>query len=581
MQTINILPDALINKIAAGEVIENPTSVVKELVENSIDAKAKNIHIEIKGSGFLSIKVEDDGIGMNKDDAIFCFERHATSKIKNFEDLIKVNSMGFRGEALSSIAAVSKVDLKTSQDTVATFVKIEGSKIIDISEVARTKGTTIEVKSLFYNTPVRKKFQKALSYINSELIKTIINLSLSQPNLGFSLNLNGKDEFVLPYNSDSKEIAFNKRVKELLSKEFLSSLDVNYEDNNIKIFGLIGSPNTCKKTRSCQFLIINDRVVTSSLISKLIKDAYATRISEDDFPIFSLNIKMPSSFIDVNVHPQKKEIRLTEIVYIKDAINKMIEKAFIIDKTNVSSKPFSEPTTFFENKLEFTQVDNQNISKPKENIFDKFEKQLLFENFSSNNHLFNDFIQINNFVLLDAFVYKSFLDLKDDDELLLVDLSNIYSYFLYEKILSKKPISKTQNFLVPQEVLLSLDDINFLEQNLDNFSNLGFEIRVLSKKSIAIDAIPEIVQKENLKDLLFLILEDFRNYDKTNLVDKIYEKRVAKEISIISKKKSYSKKEAIELLSIFINLKNIKFDFLGNPFFITFNRDKLEKLFKK
>lgn len=583
VQTIQILPDALINKIAAGEVIENPTSVIKELVENSIDANAKNIRLEIKGSGLQSIKVEDDGCGMNKEDAVFCFERHATSKIQKFEDLINVSSMGFRGEALASIAAVSKVELKTSENTVATCVKIEGTKIISINEIARTKGTTIEVKSLFYNVPVRKKFQKSLSYINSEIIKTCINLSLSKPNIGFSLILNDKKVFSTHFNDEKKEISFKKRIKELLSNEFSStSIEVNFEANNIKIFGFIGDPSSSKKTRAQQYLIINDRLVTSHIISRFIKDAYSTRIAEDDFPIYALHIEVPQNFIDVNVHPQKKEIRISEQIYIKEAIKKAIDNAFLDKDFVIENKVEEKKEIFFDKEISFKKIEDENFqNKPKENIFDKFEKQLIFEKLDLTETIFKDFFQINNFVFIDAKLFKSYLDLKDEDEIILIDLSAIYSYLLTEKITSKKNISKSQNLLIPIIIELDKYDINFIEENHQNLSNLGFEIRVISKNSIAIDSMPDILTKDNLKNLFFLIIEDLHNFDKTNLVDKIYEKKIAKEISLLSKKKNFSKKEAIDLLKMLIDMKNVKFDFLGNPFFITFNKEKIEKFFKK
>lgn len=577
-QTIQILQDALINKIAAGEVIENPTSVVKELVENSIDAQAKNINIEIIGSGLLSIKVEDDGIGMNKDDAIFCFERHATSKIQKFEDLITVSSMGFRGEALASIAAVSKVELKTSQDRVATCVRIEASKIISINEVARTKGTTIEVKSLFYNVPVRKKFQKSFSYINSEIIKTVTNLSLSKPNIGFSLVLNGKQVFSTIYNVEKKEMSFKKRVTELLSKEFAtSSIEIDFEDRNIKIFGYVGNPFSSKKNKSMQYLIVNDRIVTSQTISRFIKEAYATRIAEDDYPIFALHIEVSPNFIDVNVHPQKKEIRLTEQLFIKESIKKAIENAFM-EGNQIEEKN----QIFFENDINFTNIEiakDQKISK--ENIFQKFEKQLIFDNFNFLENAFKDFLHLNNFVFIDAKFLKNYLNLKEDDGIIVIDLSAIYAYFLFEKISCKKNISRSQNLLIPINIDLSCNDLSFLEENLQNFSNMGFDIRVISKNNIVIDAMPDIITKEDVKDLLFLIIEDLRNYDKTNLVDKIYEKKIAKEISILSKRKNFSKKEVVNLLAMLMNNKDIRFDFLGNPFFVSLNKEKVEKLFKK
>ena len=328
-QSIQILDDNLINKIAAGEVIESPVSVIKELVENSIDANAKNIVIEVKKSGLELIRVEDDGIGMSKEDAYLCFKRHATSKIKTFDDLISVDSMGFRGEALASIAAVSKVEIKTSIKNVATHLKLDRSQIIFEKEIARTRGTTLEIKALFYNVPVRKKFQKTLTYLNSEIVKIITNLSLTRPDIGFKLILNSDTKISTDPQALDKKVAFKNRIKNLLAKDVIkSALEVDFSRNDIEIFGLISDPNFSKKNKAYQYLIVNNRAIYSSIISKFIKEAYFTKIQENEFPVFALQIKLPFQFVDVNVHPQKKEIRIRELVFIKGAIKKDIDQAF-------------------------------------------------------------------------------------------------------------------------------------------------------------------------------------------------------------------------------------------------------------
>ncbi|MFA6119492.1 MAG: DNA mismatch repair endonuclease MutL [Parachlamydiales bacterium] len=581
---IQILDDILINKIAAGEVIENPISVIKELVENSLDAQAKNIIIEIRQSGFISIKIEDDGIGMSKEDAVLCFQRHATSKIKNFEDLLNISSMGFRGEALSSIAAVSKVDLKTSKDDLATHVKVEASKIILVDEIARNNGTSIEVKSLFFNVPVRKKFQKSLSYINSEIIKTSTQLAIANPNIGFKLILNEKIIFSCQNNELKKNEAFKKRVKELFQDDFVSScIELDFQSENISIYGYIGLPQYSKKTKSLQHLIINDRVVSNYLISKFIKDAYANRIAEDDYPIFALNIKLPNNLIDVNVHPQKKEIRISDSFYLKDFIKKAIDYAF---ENKFKENKNEEFKACFSNDLNFKKADfnphayeeETSFLKDKENVFQKYEKQMYFEKIYNESPIEN-FLLIDRFVLIDSNCLHD-LEGSGVNELLVIDLGVLNAGLLFEKIKNKKGFSKIQNLLVPINIELSKSDMAFVEENIDSFINLGIDLKVITQKSISIEAIDESIINENINELFFVILEDLKFFNKSEKIDHIYEKKLSRELLMFSKKKKYSMQEAKDLLKKFKDMKNTNFDSLRDPHFIKLDKEKIERLFK-
>ncbi len=581
--SIQILDDDLINKIAAGEVIESPVSAVKELVENSIDANAKNIVIEVKKSGLELIRVEDDGIGMTKKDAKLCFKRYATSKIKTFDDLIKVNSMGFRGEALASIAAVSKVEIKTSKDNVATYLRLDRSKIVYETQIARTKGTTIEIKSLFFNVPVRKKFQKTQSYLNSEIIKLITNLSLTRPDIGFKLILNSDIKILTNPQDIEEKIAFKNRAKNVLAKDILkNALDVDFSENNIKIFGLIADPNFAKKTRNYQYLIVNNRAVYSPIISKFIKEAYSTRIQENEYPVFALHIKIPFHFVDVNVHPQKKEIRIRENLFIKQAIKNAIDKAFENffkkDEINVDNNAFSADFNFTKPEIEDTNFSFS--EEKKENIFANFEKQLIFEKFYDLEKLNLEFLKIDYFLFIESKFLKGFLDIKDDEKIIVFDLSSIFLSFLFDKIKNKKKAPKMQTLLVPIDISLDLADIAFVEDNIKRFSDLGFDIRVVSKDKIVIDATFLMLEKENIKELFFLILQDLKSYNFTNVVDKTYEKKLAVQISKIAKTKSYTDEEAIELLSSFIKNKSTNIDPLGSSIFKKLTKSSIEKIFK-
>ena len=581
MSHIKILEDNLINKIAAGEVIESPVSVVKELIENAIDAKAIKIYIEIKKAGLELIKVEDNGIGMGKNDALLCFKRHATSKIKSFEDLINVSSMGFRGEALASIAAVSKIDLKTSTKDVATFVKMDAARMVSISEIARTKGTSFDVKHLFFNVPVRRKFQKTHSYINSEIIKVATALAMSHPEIEMKLVIDDKALFLAPSFLDEKKEAFKKRVKNLLSKEFSkASYIVDYSINNIKIFGLIGSPNASKKTRSNQYLIINNRVVVSNLIAKFIKQAYATRISEDDFPIFAIGLDIPTSFIDVNVHPQKKEIRFREYQFIKESIKKAIDLAF--EKDFLEKKDGRSKKAIIDSNLNFTKMDiPQEIEIEKVNIFQKFERQMLFDKFFDIQNIMDEFLQIDNFIFFESKYLKNVIDDIEDEKMVIIDLSAVFAKDLFEKMKNRKNPSKSQKLLVPINITLSPSDSAFVEENIKSFLDLGFDLHRIGKDQIVIDAIDEILVREDINDLFFVILEDVKQYNKSDKVDALYEKKLAKKINLFAKNKSFSTQEAINLLNLFINNKMSYFDPLGNKILIKVSKDQIDKQFFK
>ncbi|NGX63193.1 MAG: DNA mismatch repair protein MutL [Candidatus Anoxychlamydiales bacterium] len=578
--TIQILEDNLINKIAAGEVIENPASVVKELVENAIDAKSQNIVIEIKKAGLELIKVEDDGIGMSKVDALLCIKRHATSKIQTFDDLINAKTMGFRGEALASICSISKMEIKTSQNDIATHLKLNSSKLILEKQIARNQGTTIEVKSLFFNVPVRRKFQKSFASINSQIIKTIILLSLSQPLIGFTLILDDKVQFTTKNIKEDKKIAFKKRIKSLLADRFLDdAIDVDFKQNNIEIFGLISDPNLCRKTRSNQYLIINNRAVYSKVISTFVKEAYFTKISDTDFPVFALNINVPTSFIDVNVHPQKKEIRFREFIFIKEAVKKAINQAF-------ENKFLKKEKPSFDQEIAFTkpeeQIDDFSFFKDikKENIFEKFERDQIFENLYDFTNKAFDFFQLDNFLFIESQFFKNVIDIEDDEKVLMFNLSAIFSTYLFENIKDKKNVSKMITLLVPINIELNSIDIVFVEKNIEKFIPLGFDVRIISKNQICLDSIPDIVMQENIHDFFYLILEDLKNLNSTDKVTDIYEKKLAQKLSRFAKTKKYTKTESMNLLNLFIKCKNKLTDPVGCPIFSKLNKFKLEKIFQ-
>src|SRR5581483_4928309 len=346
---IRVLSDLTINQIAAGEVIENPASVVKELVENAIDAGARRVKIETLGGGFQLLKISDDGTGMSPDDAALSLERHATSKISDADDLNSLATMGFRGEALASIAAISKLRLLTATDSSpAVELEAEGGKISHAGPSSRSRGTTLEVRSLFFNVPARKKFQKSPAASSAEITKMVTQLALAHPEVGFELMQQGRSHFSLPAAAgESLTALLKRRAEALLGMEFLPSCrDLSFKEMDYEGQGLIASPEFSRPNRSGQYLFVNQRPVYCPAISYAVRDAYGTRLSSDRHPIYLLHLSIPPPLVDVNVHPQKKEIRLREESQFKfilsDAVNATLGNNAPLEEENVSFSSFFE-----------------------------------------------------------------------------------------------------------------------------------------------------------------------------------------------------------------------------------------------
>ena len=374
LRRIRVLSDQTINKIAAGEVIENPASVVKELVENSLDAGATTICVEIQEGGRQLIRISDDGSGMSHDDALLCLERHATSKISEVEDIEALVTMGFRGEAIPSIAAISKFTLLTASRSAqegnaadkGTLITVEGGRLISSSPAARSPGTTIEVKSLFFNVPVRRKFQKSPSFDAQEILKMLGFLALAYPTVQFELISDQKT--VLKTPSLSSNLSFidllNKRLESVLGKEYAAGLiPLTFQHDFCELIGYIGSPTSHKPNRSGQHLFINQRLVVSPLISSAIREGYDTMLPTNRYPTFVLHLRLKGNLLDVNVHPQKKEVRLRQEAQLKETIIHAVQSALrgeqkhfapLLSQDNQSVPPFwgsfSSSLSPFQNK---------------------------------------------------------------------------------------------------------------------------------------------------------------------------------------------------------------------------------------
>ena len=383
MKEIKLLDKATINKIAAGEVIERPGSVVKELVENSIDAGADFITIEIKEGGISFIKVSDNGKGISKDYVKTAFLSHATSKLSEIEDLEFIMSMGFRGEALASIAAVARVEMvtKTADDTLGTKIEINGGEFVSETNVSCSEGTVITVKNLFYNVPARKKFLRKPSAEAAYISDMINKLALGHKDISFKYINNGTEILYTSGNNDLRTVFYSIYGKNAAMK----TIPMEYTSGNLKISGLLGKPDLVRSNRSYESIYVNGRYVKNSLISSAVEEAYKTRIIIGKFPVFVLDLRLPPALVDVNVHPAKTEIRFSDekqiYEFVFNAVNKTLKSLILIKQDDFEGKTTKDVRELMDNEPVYSVKEPENepaaidMKKAFENDSDIFEPE--------------------------------------------------------------------------------------------------------------------------------------------------------------------------------------------------------------
>ncbi len=342
MSKIRVLPDQLANQIAAGEVVERPASIVKELIENSLDAGATQIHVTIESGGRRLIKISDDGEGMIRDDAILAFERHATSKIKTAEDLGAIVTLGFRGEALASIASVSKVKLltQTKDDVVGAQVEINGGKLLNVKEAAFTRGTEFEIRSLFFNVPARLKFLKSEATESFHIANLVTHYALANPKIAFTLTNNGRESI-----SASPVETLRERAYQLFGGDFVDALiEVFGEVGSIRVSGFVSSPSVVRSTRDSQYFFVNGRFVRDKVLSRALTEAFRAMMPAGVYPSAMLFVELPPDEVDVNVHPAKTEVRFVRSTIVHDTVRDAIRASIGGAKAAVTPMVHLEPS---------------------------------------------------------------------------------------------------------------------------------------------------------------------------------------------------------------------------------------------
>jgi len=494
---IRTLDEQTINQIAAGEVIENPASVVKELVENAVDAGASQIKVEIFSGGFQSITVSDNGSGMSRDDALLCFTRHATSKIQKVEDLSYLSTMGFRGEALSSIAATSKVTLTTSYELAGIKLEVEAGRVLSIDPAPRVKGSSIEVRSLFYNVPARKKFQKSVSASSAEITKLMTSLSLAYPEIGLSLWHQDKRVFDF-CASENKQEEMLVRAKTLLSDDFVEDIRIiAHKQESFEVMGFVASPLKVRVNRSGQYLFVNRRVVVCPIFSYAVRDAFSTRIEKDRHPLFVLHCTIAPHLIDVNVHPQKKEIRLKEEKYTKNLVQLAVEKSLEKKSGNQFSTPMpissGHQETSFWRKEPSAHVLYDSLPKFKQESFiDIIEVIGLFSHYL--------FLHPQPTLL-------KIVDAKENIAMIGIDLYAAESKILFNEMIKNQEPKGSQTLLFPDTIVFSKAESEGILRILDELHQLGLRVYPIGEAAFLVEAIPAFMKQDQVRDLMLECLQ--------------------------------------------------------------------------
>lgn len=519
MGNIVLLDDLTINKIAAGEVIERPANVVKELVENSIDAGATNIIIEIKNGGKTFIKISDNGKGISLDDIPLALERHATSKIRRVEDLENTYTMGFRGEALASISAISKLTIisKTESAEVGIKVSSEAGNILSAEEIAAKTGTIMLVEDLFFNVPVRYKFLKNDATEFRYIKELVEKLALANSNISFKLINNNKNIFSSNGNGKIRDIIYS-----LYGKDIESNLeDVNYEEGNIKITGVVGNTLIARENRKDQIIFLNKRNIKNQTILNSADQAFKGGTGIGKFGFFILNIDMPATEYDVNVHPTKTEVRFKDEERIYKAIyyaikNATLNKAFLGNneneigevRKNYVENEYKFLTNNFEKDKYFSKntifpAMSTNISKPEENLIKRNEKRKIEYRYI-------------------GILFKTYIVAEVGEEIYLVDQHAAHERLLYEKIKANYKHnmgSDTQMMLVPEIYNLSHKEFEFVEKNLELFKNVGYDIELFGENSVKINGMPDLDYRVGKKEAFFDMLDEMLTSNRSTSKD--------------------------------------------------------------
>ena len=519
MDIIQLLPDHVANQIAAGEVIQRPSSAVKEMLENALDAGSTEIKLFIKDAGKTLLQVIDNGSGMSKADLKMCFERHATSKIKSADDLFNIQSMGFRGEAMASIAAIAHVEVtsKLTDKELGTHLIIEGSKITTHEDCASSNGTSMKVKNLFYNVPARRNFLKSDQVEMRHIVEEFTRIALANPKVKMQLFHNNSELFHLPSSNLRQRI-----VNIIGDKKNETLVPIEEETTLVKITGFVGKPEAAKRTRGEQYFFVNKRFIKSQYLHHAVSKAFEEVIAYNYFPSYFINLNIDPKLIDINIHPTKTEIKFEDENAIYAIIRATVKRS--LGAYNIApSLDFSQELSF---DLDFSNKEPKTLRQPTikvDSTYNPFEKKseykldaaiekewkqpTLSEEFDSNNEL-NELSQIGN----------HFIAVPNENGLLLIHQRRAHKRILFEyfkNILSQQK-GQSQQLLFPNEINLNNTELEFIVSMQKELNAVGF-IFEFKDSTLVISGIPPECQEENLHGIIENLIEQAKNSEQLNI----------------------------------------------------------------
>ncbi|MGE5108796.1 MAG: DNA mismatch repair endonuclease MutL [Sphingobacteriales bacterium] len=610
---IQLLPDNIANQIAAGEVIQRPASAVKELMENAIDAGATEIKLIINDAGKSLIQVIDNGKGMSETDARMSFERHATSKIKEIDDLFRIKTMGFRGEALASIAAVAQVELKTKreEDTTGVYIEIENSLVKKQEPVAANNGTSISMKNVFFNVPARRNFLKSNAAELRHIVDEFIRIALSFPEILFTLTSNGQQVFHLEKGT------LKQRIVQILGNNYNAKL-VSVQENTdyMNIYGFVGKPETTKKTRGDQYFFVNNRFIKSAYLNHAVMSAYNEMIAKDGFPLYVLFIDLDPSQIDINVHPTKQEIKFEDekIVYafVQAAVKHALAQFSItptldfdldpnIQHLDAVSKPFTEERKSaasssslyqtFTQKNQAHKIESKSDLKHWRDLYQIAEKKTEdgSEKIETGSHsIASSSVKSSLFKIVEEYkpfqLLNTYIVAQTNRSFILINQQSAHERILYERFsaAAKGKSIASQQSLFPVTIQLSSQDTVMLNELLGDLNLLGYLVEPFGNNAFVIQGTPADVAQGNEKAVIENLLEQYKHF--TSDVKFSKREKLIRSLTwqqAIKPGQSLSAKEMENLIADLFTCTQPNVTPNGNPTYMEFKEEYLDRLFGK
>ena len=589
MSKIKVMDEILANKIAAGEVVEKTMNVVKELVENSIDAGSDEIKITLIDSGVKEVKVADNGIGMDRKDATLAFSRHATSKLKNLDDLFNIESLGFRGEALPSIASVSNIELKTSNGVEGTYLTLSGGKDMHVEDSDLQKGTVITVKDLFYNTPVRLKYLKNLYVELANITEYVNKMALSYPNIKFTLINNEKVLLDTDGNGDLRKVIYEIYGADITKK----MIEVSGENDDYYIHGYMSYPEMTKSNRNSITTLVNGRVIKNNELNKVIVDAYHTYIPKDKFPIIVLNIDVDPILIDINIHPTKMDIKFSKMDTLKELVNeeftKQLKKLTLIPQISTRTEEAVRETT----------LPLYRAFKKEEVVQPKYEEIALdFSVAEKNSATTTPSLEEKDEtkeevppmreprikpMIPRGIVYMTYIIAENEDGMYIIDQHAAAERINYEKVLAalKEKVIPI-DLLIPVKIELASNEFLIIKNHLDILNKYGFFAEEFGMNTIIVRSHPQWIEDDIAEECIRKVIDIIITKEEFDFDQFVWRMAATMACRMSVKANDYlSYDDQVWLLDTLRCCENPFTCPHGRPTIITYTKYDLEKLFKR